>query len=78
MWSSLTRGCGISPILVVSYLNFFQAADESHDRLRHQGLQDGVMDIIFAAENEDQRGSSPRLVARILASQLLLIFRDSW
>lgn len=44
----------------IQFLTLLQAADEAHDRLRHQGLQDGVMDIIFAADNEDQRGASPR------------------
>ena len=37
-----------------------QACEEAHDRLRHQGLQDGVMEIVFAAQEEDQRGASPR------------------
>ncbi|CCM06265.1 uncharacterized protein FIBRA_08515 [Fibroporia radiculosa] len=37
-----------------------RACDESHDRLRHQGLQDGVMEIVFAADGEDPRGLSPR------------------
>ena len=29
-------------------LMFLQAAEEAYDRLRHQGLQDGVMDIAVA------------------------------
>ncbi|KZT08605.1 uncharacterized protein LAESUDRAFT_44908 [Laetiporus sulphureus 93-53] len=36
-----------------------RACDEAHDRLRHQGLQDGVMDIVFASDDES-RGASPR------------------
>ena len=35
----------------------FQACDEAFDRLRHQGLQDGVMDIILAWEMND--GGAP-------------------
>ncbi|KAL4252486.1 hypothetical protein ABKN59_002711 [Abortiporus biennis] len=43
------------------YVEFFdsRAADEAYDRLRHQGLQDGVMDINLANDYEDQRGLSP-------------------
>ncbi|KAI0962327.1 hypothetical protein AcV7_001196 [Taiwanofungus camphoratus] len=37
-----------------------RACEEAHDRLRHQGLQDGVMDIVFASDAEDPRGASPR------------------
>ncbi|KAH9929719.1 uncharacterized protein B0H18DRAFT_995881 [Fomitopsis serialis] len=37
-----------------------RASDEAHDRLRHQGLQDGVMEIVFAAQEEDEHGASPR------------------
>ncbi|TCD65469.1 hypothetical protein EIP91_002587 [Steccherinum ochraceum] len=35
------------------YVEFFdtRASDEAHDRLRHQGLQDGVMEIAFAGDN---------------------------
>jgi hypothetical protein len=31
-------------------LIFGQSAEEAFDRLRHQGLQDGVMDIVLAWE----------------------------
>ncbi|KDQ15621.1 hypothetical protein BOTBODRAFT_31511 [Botryobasidium botryosum FD-172 SS1] len=31
-----------------------RATEEAHDRLRHQGLQDGVMDIIFAWDVPDE------------------------
>ncbi|PCH34107.1 hypothetical protein WOLCODRAFT_135505 [Wolfiporia cocos MD-104 SS10] len=37
-----------------------RACEEAHDRLRHQGLQDGVMDIVFASDQDDPRGASPR------------------
>ncbi|KAL1951220.1 hypothetical protein VTO73DRAFT_369 [Trametes versicolor] len=38
-----------------------RASEEAHDRLRHQGLQDGVMEIVFAASGgDDPRGGSPR------------------
>ncbi|CAL1694305.1 unnamed protein product [Somion occarium] len=46
------------------FVEFFdtRAADEAYDRLRHQGLQDGVMEIVLAAEPEGPRGGagSPR------------------
>ncbi|KIL71617.1 hypothetical protein M378DRAFT_182993 [Amanita muscaria Koide BX008] len=37
------------------YVEFYdtRACDEAFDRLRHQGLQDGVMDIVFAWEVTD-------------------------
>ena len=34
-------------------LTYVQACEEAHDRLRHQGLQDGVMDIVFAWDVPD-------------------------
>jgi len=34
----------------------FQACDESYDRLRHQGLQDGTMEIIYAWEESEISG----------------------
>ena len=30
-----------------------KACDEAYDRLRHQGLQDGVMDIVFAWDTNE-------------------------
>ncbi|KAF7794345.1 hypothetical protein EIP86_005479 [Pleurotus ostreatoroseus] len=44
------------------YVEFFdtRACEEAHDRLRHQGLQDGVMEIVFASDSENPRGQSPR------------------
>lgn len=36
------------PALGQTYAILRQACQEAHDRLRHQGLQDGVMDIVFA------------------------------
>ena len=33
-----------------AYLIVGQSAEEAYDRLRHQGLQDGVMDIVLAWE----------------------------
>ncbi|KAI0660559.1 hypothetical protein C8Q70DRAFT_59571 [Cubamyces menziesii] len=36
-----------------------RASEEAHDRLRHQGLQDGVMEIVFAySGTDDPRGPS--------------------
>ncbi|KAJ3556492.1 hypothetical protein NM688_g2003 [Phlebia brevispora] len=44
------------------YVEFFdtRACEEAHDRLRHQGLQDGVMEIVFASELDNPRAQSPR------------------
>ncbi|KAI0375490.1 hypothetical protein BV20DRAFT_960662 [Pilatotrama ljubarskyi] len=44
------------------YVEFYdtRACEEAHDRLRHQGLQDGVMEIVFANSGDDTRGASPR------------------
>ncbi|TFK94984.1 hypothetical protein K466DRAFT_579486 [Polyporus arcularius HHB13444] len=47
------------------YVEFFdtRACEEAHDRLRHQGLQDGVMDIAYASPSDDPRAAaaaSPR------------------
>ncbi|KAI0639891.1 hypothetical protein C8Q77DRAFT_1083485 [Trametes polyzona] len=45
------------------YVEFYdtRASEEAHDRLRHQGLQDGIMEIVFAASGtDDPRGGSPR------------------
>lgn len=44
------------------YVEFYdtRACDEAHDRLRHQGLQDGVMDIVFAVDPEESHNPSPR------------------
>ncbi|KAI0361092.1 hypothetical protein OH77DRAFT_1492225 [Trametes cingulata] len=44
------------------YVEFYdtRASEEAHDRLRHQGLQDGVMEIVFASSADDPRGASPR------------------
>ncbi|KAH9949355.1 hypothetical protein B0H21DRAFT_875633 [Amylocystis lapponica] len=41
-----------------------RACDEAHDRLRHQGLQDGVMDIVFASDGEDPRGCPAVICSR--------------
>ncbi|KAH9837320.1 uncharacterized protein C8Q71DRAFT_595977 [Rhodofomes roseus] len=52
-----------APGIDCRFVEFYdtRASDEAHDRLRHQGLQDGVMEIVFAAAPEDdQRGASPR------------------
>ncbi|KAF9469696.1 hypothetical protein BDZ94DRAFT_1243047 [Collybia nuda] len=40
------------------YVEFYdtRACDESFDRLRHQGLQDGVMDIVFAWDTTETAG----------------------
>ncbi|KAJ7269312.1 hypothetical protein B0H12DRAFT_32421 [Mycena haematopus] len=40
------------------YVEFYdtRACDEAHDRLRHQGLQDGVMDIVFAWDVNEGNG----------------------
>ncbi|KAF6754305.1 hypothetical protein DFP72DRAFT_899927 [Ephemerocybe angulata] len=40
------------------YVEFYdiRACEEAYDRLRHQGLQDGVMDIVFAWDNTDSGG----------------------
>ncbi|KAK7063868.1 hypothetical protein R3P38DRAFT_2820891 [Favolaschia claudopus] len=42
------------------YVEFYdtRACDEAYDRLRHQGLQDGVMDIIFAWDVNEGNGPS--------------------
>ncbi|KIP11735.1 hypothetical protein PHLGIDRAFT_438814 [Phlebiopsis gigantea 11061_1 CR5-6] len=44
------------------YVEYYdtRASEEAHDRLRHQGLQDGVMDIVFADDLDESRGQSPR------------------
>ncbi|KAI8981178.1 hypothetical protein BD414DRAFT_523522 [Trametes punicea] len=45
------------------YVEFYdtRACEEAHDRLRHQGLQDGVMDIVFAYTGTDEsQAGSPR------------------
>jgi hypothetical protein len=42
--------------LVVVTKHGLQACDESFDRLRHQGLQDGVMDIVFAWDTTETAG----------------------
>ncbi|KAI0756521.1 hypothetical protein C8Q80DRAFT_1129098 [Daedaleopsis nitida] len=44
------------------YVEFYdtRACEEAHDRLRHQGLQDGVMEIDFASPSDDPRAASPR------------------
>jgi hypothetical protein len=34
----------------------FQASTEAYDRLRHQGLQDGVMDILLAWDETASSG----------------------
>jgi hypothetical protein len=36
------------PASYMSNKVFLQASIEAYDRLRHQGLQDGVMDIVLA------------------------------
>ncbi|KDR85611.1 hypothetical protein GALMADRAFT_218705 [Galerina marginata CBS 339.88] len=40
------------------YVEFYdtRACGEAHDRLRHQGLQDGVMDIVFAWDDSPSGG----------------------
>ncbi|KAF7337601.1 RNA-binding domain-containing protein [Mycena sanguinolenta] len=40
------------------YVEFYdtRACDEAYDRLRHQGLQDGVMDIVFAWDVNEGNG----------------------
>ncbi|KAI0830801.1 hypothetical protein BC628DRAFT_1486999 [Trametes gibbosa] len=41
------------------YVEFYdtRASEEAHDRLRHQGLQDGVMEIVYAVSGtDDPRG----------------------
>ncbi|KAJ6623085.1 hypothetical protein B0H10DRAFT_2011098 [Mycena sp. CBHHK59/15] len=40
------------------YVEFYdtRACDEAYDRLRHQGLQDGVMDIVFAWDVTEGNG----------------------
>ncbi|KIK70477.1 hypothetical protein GYMLUDRAFT_275543 [Collybiopsis luxurians FD-317 M1] len=47
------------------YVEYYdtRACDEAHDRLRHQGLQDGVMDIVFAWDTSDSgsQGGPPKL-----------------
>lgn len=43
-------------------LQAVQAAIEACDRLRHQGLQDGVMDILLAWDVNETAPSSQRLV----------------
>ncbi|PBK76591.1 RNA-binding domain-containing protein [Armillaria solidipes] len=46
------------------YVEFYdtRACDEAYDRLRHQGLQDGVMDIVFAwdASSDGPHGGGGR------------------
>ncbi|KAI0800785.1 hypothetical protein C8Q74DRAFT_1238731, partial [Fomes fomentarius] len=44
------------------YVEYYdtRACQEAHDRLRHQGLQDGVMEIAFASPSDDPRAASPR------------------
>lgn len=60
---------------------FGQACDESYDRLRHQGLQDGVMDIVFAwdaASDGAPPGASQRCVDIYYASLLFLIMNTDY
>ncbi|TFK77507.1 RNA-binding domain-containing protein [Pluteus cervinus] len=42
------------------YVEFYdvRACEEAHDRLRHQGLQDGVMDIVFSWDGNESNGPS--------------------
>ncbi|KAJ3505641.1 hypothetical protein NLJ89_g7313 [Agrocybe chaxingu] len=44
------------------YVEFYdtRACSEAHDRLRHQGLQDGVMEIVFAWDASEGPSSGPR------------------
>ncbi|KAI0652352.1 hypothetical protein C8Q79DRAFT_92821 [Trametes meyenii] len=47
------------------YVEFYdtRACEEAHERLRHQGLQDGVMEIVFASSGTDDPqgpGASPQ------------------
>ncbi|KAI9057032.1 hypothetical protein FKP32DRAFT_1598516 [Trametes sanguinea] len=44
------------------YVEFYdtRAAEEAHDRLRHQGLQDGVMEIVFAYTGTDEPSLNPQ------------------
>ncbi|CAA7264776.1 unnamed protein product [Cyclocybe aegerita] len=44
------------------YVEFYdtRACSEAHDRLRHQGLQDGVMEIAFAWDASEGPSSGPR------------------
>ncbi len=54
-----------------------QASEEAHDRLRHQGLQDGVMEIVYAASGgDDPRGGSPRYVSSTRESSTILRFKQ--
>lgn len=43
------------------YVEFYdtRACDDAFDRLRHQGLQDGVMDIVFAWDVNDGNAGGP-------------------
>ncbi|KAF5392462.1 hypothetical protein D9757_002245 [Collybiopsis confluens] len=44
------------------YVEYYdtRACDEAHDRLRHQGLQDGVMDIVFAWDVNEGGSQGPQ------------------
>ncbi|KAG6878164.1 hypothetical protein C0993_011237 [Termitomyces sp. T159_Od127] len=44
------------------YVEFYdiRACEEAFDRLRHQGLQDGVMDIVLAWDNSEPAQGQPR------------------
>ncbi|TBU34420.1 hypothetical protein BD311DRAFT_746126 [Dichomitus squalens] len=44
------------------YVEFYdtRACEEAHDRLRHQGLQDGVMEIVYASPSDDPRVAESR------------------
>ncbi|KAI0778670.1 hypothetical protein BD413DRAFT_114435 [Trametes elegans] len=44
------------------YVEYYdtRAAEDAHDRLRHQGLQDGVMEIVFAYTGTDDPGPAAR------------------
>jgi hypothetical protein len=47
-----------------------QSAEEAFDRLRHQGLQDGVMDIVLAWE--EPAGPPIRCVAEPIVAMLIV------
>ncbi|KAF7347475.1 Mei2 protein [Mycena venus] len=60
------------------YVEFYdtRACDEAYDRLRHQGLQDGVMDIVFAWDVNEGNGPTGQKVGGLpyfLSSQLTLM-----
>ncbi|KAH7881176.1 uncharacterized protein C8R40DRAFT_22447 [Lentinula edodes] len=53
------------------YVEYYdtRACDEAYDRLRHQGLQDGVMDIVFAWDvNEGGAQGSQRSICAFFTS----------